>query len=396
MLYLFAAASAVIGFLCKPVPLLYFAPLFLLLWLSLPASHRPRALAAAAVGALLTTAIFLGPLIILGASPGDIGYYTLFLQGRIGASRLGFNPLFIFAAYSFELASLLIAIAAFATCLLLLASHPFTSIRLRELLPLIVGGWMVLTIVSFQHRTQLHSWQNIGPVFVCLGAAQAALLSQLRLADHRETAVVTSQVIGALFAIVALIDSARFTVTANAVRGYLSAPRITEEVRDVLSEEPGFTDMRFFAVEGPTYRSTTEEVKNSANTWRDLIHRMRSSPDNPLLVGFSAFFYAIADKPSPLPIVAIRPGYTSPGIGTSEYQELRGKVGRNLRKYAISYAIISAAKADDPSIKQAMAAVACDVERMPSFSTMRFCSVSSPETLDFIMLASGLASRPEF
>lgn len=394
--YVLASAAAVVGFLCKPAPIGFFLPLFAGLWLLLPRQAWLIAAVGASLGAAVALTVFILPPLWAGASLADLIYYSLTLSHRIGASRGMFELRLFLNVYQFELASAVLALGG-----ALLAPVAFVLSRSRPsraaVLPYAVATWTIIVIVHFQSITQLPAWLNVGPLFIALGSLHAAFLAFAPRQPHDDGARYWAHLVLILLAAATIFDARRFNRVANEERGYPRTAHLGREVEvsDILGGEPAFSGTRFFTVADRTLVQSPEQIRAMAEHWRSLLMQVRSSPDNPVLLGLPAFFYAAAGKPSPLPITTFRPGYASPPNGTPEYERLRALAARNLQRYEIRYALVAQRKMSDPVVRSLLPEVACGIQEGPGFSLFRFCEPSSRTTLDFVMAASGLASSPE-
>lgn len=389
-LYALASFSAAVAFLCKPVPAGYYLPLFLFLWLVLPRNRLLAAAAGAAAGLTIAAALFMAPPLAAGASLSDIVFHTLSLPLGIGAGRGMLKLRLLTNVHNLGLAGAVIALGGVIAVPFLLVRRA-NGFRLVGSVPYAIALANIVIAVHLVGTTHFPPWHTVGPVFLALGALHAAL--KAAAADDRTGDSISTRAVTALLIALTLLDAYRFNRTANGERGYQVAPRILKEVNvaDLLGNEPAFARMRFFTLADTTVRLSEDQVRENATLWRDILLQMRASPGNPILLDISGIYYGIAGKPSPLPVMSVRPGYSTPLAGTPEYGRMRELTGRKLRNERVAYALLSARMLDAPAVSASLTQVACGVERRAGFAVVRFCDPTSPQTLDFVMEASGLA-----
>jgi hypothetical protein len=393
LLYAGAGLAAAIAFLCKPVPAVYFLPLYVFLWLMLPRERLLPAAAGGAAGLALAAVGFAGPPLAAGATLADIAYYTLMLPLGIGATRKVFELRLLDNVHNFNLAGAVISLAGVLVAPFLLIRRDVAGRwRFAGAVPYAIALTCIAVAIHLASTSQIAPWLNVGPVFLALGALHAAMRTMAPPEDvHSRTA---AGFLAALLLVTTVLDGYRFNRTANKERGYQGTDRILEEVQvgDILGNEPAFAGERFFTMADKTVVVSRSDVRARAELRRDILATMRASPENPILLGgLSTIYYAFAGKPSPLPIITLRPGYSSPLAGTPQFARLRALTGANLRKFQIRYALISSVALQRADVAALLPSVACGLDARQGFSVLRFCQPQSDATLDLVMLASGLA-----
>lgn len=385
LFYALAVAAYIAAALSKPVPTAYFAPLIVLAWLSLP---RHQLLPSFLVG-LVATGLILGLMAVgltaHGAALGTAYYYMIGLPLGIGEQRAMFQPLYVFKAYDFRLASVVagLALGALALALLcrkVLMQGPMAAVRDRSWIIAVSAFWLILCMIHYEFISQSKPYDNMAPVFLFVGIAHAAVL------HHSDVAIGQMRHLGWLVAGIIMIDTAWYQITAVALKGFPPHYRLEQEVTNILDGDPAFTGMRFYSLRSSNDNISAERTSRKLREWKSVIAQMRHDDENSILIGYSLYFYALTGRPSPNPAPNARAGYAMPPVSSPEFARLIDALKNNIATMGISQALIShqTLRERGATGQKLVDDAACGKTVEAYFTIVKFCEPTGDAALQLI------------
>lgn len=383
--YALAVAAYIAAALSKPVPTAYFAPLIVLAWLSLPRHRLLTSFLAGVVATSLILGLMAAALIAHGGNLATVYYYMIGLPLGIGEQRAMLQPLYIFKAYDFRLASVIagLALGALAVTLLcrrVLVKGPMAVAVDRSWIIAVSAFWLVLCMVHYEFISQSKPYDNMAPVFLFVGLAHAAVLR------HGDVEIGQMRHLGWLVAGIIIFDTAWYQITAVALKGFPPHYRLEQEVTNILDDDPAFTGMRFYSLRSSSNSITAEQTNRKLREWKSVTAEMRRNDENSILIGYSLYFYALTGRPSPNPAPNARAEYAMPPVGSPEFAELMATLKNNIEKMSITHALISNQTLQErgEAGQKLVDEAACGKTVETYFTVVKFCEPTGDAALRLI------------
>ncbi|MBO6518902.1 MAG: hypothetical protein JJ900_12770 [Rhodospirillales bacterium] len=118
----------------------------------------------------------------------------------------------------------------------------------------------------------------------------------------------------------------------------------------------------------------TDEIKKSLREDNAAIAFLRNYPDNVVLIGLDYIYYMYSGKPSPLPVISVQPGASSPHHTSPLYPKTVARLRENFEKQDIRAALISDVRFEPlEAFINDNGELFCSVDKHPYFYEVRFC-----------------------
>ena len=408
--YVLIGIFAFLGYMSKPAPLGFFAPLSLFLIVL----SQPRVWAWSLVSGLggLMAAVFLF-VIVTGSEDGPslttLWYYIIELPLNIGTNRstgtsIIYSIVKIFgSSYRFNLATIILLFGASLAVLFLLIKTKFQDHRRIEIvkvvIPAVIGVWILTITIVFQGLSHHHYYLGLPLIFLSLGC----LYSVLSVLGPEEVTKVKPKVSGksdffgstyqvviaSLFGVVALSDSLVFHMLGNVQRGWVHDYRITEVV-PMEAEFPGMEYVKFYGkilkTGYSTIEMTSEKVAATLRKEKIVYDYVVSIPENVLLLDFQYVTFPAVRKVNILPAMNFVPGFSSPPKNHEMFSTMVESLRRNIRKFGLVEVVLSNRYYQkNLGLFKKYKDVICNIDHRPLFTALKICP-ANPELLPTFLL----------